>query len=48
MLNTNNPTDSTKTFEQLIIDNEKFVYSVVNKEFKQYSWNIKEDLYSAR
>ena len=39
--------DSEKTFEELIIDNENFVYSVVNKEFKQYSISIKEDLYSA-
>lgn len=39
--------DSEKTFEELIIDNENFVYSTVNKEFKQYPWNVKEDLYSA-
>lgn len=36
-----------KTFEQLITENENFVYYIVNKEFKKYSWNIKEDLYSA-
>lgn len=42
-----NKDDKNKSFEELIIDNEKFVYSIVNKEFKKYSWNIKEDLYSA-
>ena len=40
--------DSKKTFEQLICDNENFVYKVVNDEFKNYSWNIKQELYSAR
>jgi RNA polymerase sigma factor (sigma-70 family) len=43
----NTKPDSEKTFEELIIDNENFVYSTVNKEFKQYPWNVKEDLYSA-
>ena len=43
----NQGTDEGKTFEELIIENENFVYSVVNKEFKQYPWNIKEELYSA-
>ena len=39
--------DYGKTFEQLVIENENFVYSIVNNEFKQYPWNIKEELYSA-
>lgn len=41
--------DQQKTSDQLIIDNQKFAYSVVNKEFKKYLnfTNIKEDLYSA-
>lgn len=46
----NKPTinnDAEKTFEQLILDNENFVYSVVNKEFKQYPLSVKQDLYSA-
>ena len=34
-------------FNQLIIENEKFAYSVVNKEFSKYSWDIKEDLNAA-
>lgn len=47
---TNKPSinnDAEKTFEQLILDNENFVYSVVNKEFKQYPISVKQDLYSA-
>ena len=41
--------DQNKTFEQLVLDNQKFAYSVVNKEFKKYLnfANLKEDLYSA-
>lgn len=39
--------DAKKTFEQLVIDNENFVYSVVHKEFSKYSWSIKQDLFSA-
>lgn len=39
--------DYGKTFEQLVIENEKFAYSIVNKEFAKYSWQIKEELYSA-
>lgn len=39
--------DYGKTFEQLITENEKFAYSIVNNEFSKYSWQIKEDLYSA-
>lgn len=45
--NINTTCDSNKTFEQLVIDNKDFVYSVVNKEFKTYPWNIKNELYSA-
>jgi RNA polymerase primary sigma factor len=43
----NTGSDAGKSFEQLIIENEKFVYSVVNKEFKNTPWDIKPDLYSA-
>lgn len=43
----NNGSDQGKTFDQLIIENERFVYSVVNKEFKNTPWDIKPDLYSA-
>lgn len=43
----NSGSDTGKSFEQLIIENEKFVYSVVNKEFKNTPWDIKPDLYSA-
>lgn len=43
----NKTSDAGKTFEELVIENEKFVYSVVNKEFKHYPWNVKEELYSA-
>lgn len=39
--------DYGKKFDQLIIENENFAYSIVNKEFAKYSWNIKEDLFSA-
>lgn len=39
--------DNKKTPEQLIIDNENFVYSIVNNQFKKYPWNVKEELYSA-
>ena len=41
--------DKHKTFEQLIIDNEKFAYKIVNKQFKKYLnySNLREDLYSA-
>jgi RNA polymerase sigma factor (sigma-70 family) len=38
--------DNTQ-FEKLILENEKFVYSIVHKEFKSYPWDIKEDLFSA-
>lgn len=34
-------------FNKLIIENEKFAYSVVNKEFSKYSYNVKEDLNAA-
>lgn len=34
-------------FEKLILENEKFVYSIVHKEFNNYAWDIKEDLFSA-
>ena len=44
---TNSTCDANKTFEELIIDNQQFVYSVVNKEFSKYPWDIREDLYSA-
>lgn len=43
----NQGSDAGKSFEQLIIENEKFIYSVVNKEFKNTPWDIKPDLYSA-
>lgn len=41
--------DRVKSLDELIIDNEKFAYSVVNNEFKRYLnfSNIREDLYSA-
>lgn len=39
--------DKDKTVDQLILDNQNFVYSIVNKEFKKYPWDIKEELYSA-
>lgn len=41
------PIASQKEFEKLIIDNERFAYSIVNKEFSKYSWDIKDDLNSA-
>ena len=41
------PNKTQAEFEKLIIDNEKFAYSVVNKEFSKYSWDIKKDLNSA-
>ena len=34
-------------FEKLILENEKFVYSIVHKEFKSYPQQVKEDLFSA-
>jgi RNA polymerase sigma factor (sigma-70 family) len=43
----NTTVDSNKTFEELILDNKDFVYSVVNKEFKHFPWHIKNELYSA-
>lgn len=50
-VNSNRPIklDSEKTFDELIIDNERFIYDVVNKEFKQHFSipGLKEDLYSA-
>lgn len=39
--------DYGKSFEQLIIENENFAYSIVNKEFAKYSWQVKEDLFAA-
>lgn len=39
--------DAGKSFEQLILENERFVYKVVNKEFSKYPWEIRDDLYSA-
>lgn len=41
--------DKLKTVQELILDNEKFAYGVVNKEFKKYlSYSsLREDLYSA-
>lgn len=39
--------DYGKSFEQLILENENFAYSVVNKEFAKYSWQVKEDLFGA-
>lgn len=43
----NTTCDAEKSFDDLIIDNIQFVYSVVNKEFSKYPWDIREDLYSA-
>lgn len=39
--------DAGKTFEQLILENERFVYKMVNEEFSKYPWEIRDDLYSA-
>lgn len=41
--------DSKKTPEELILDNEKFSYKVVNEEFKKYLsyHSLREDLFSA-
>lgn len=39
--------DYGKSFEQLILENENFAYSIVNKEFAKYSWQVKEDLFAA-
>ena len=39
--------DYGKDPETLILENENFAYSIVNKEFSKYSWDAKEDLYSA-
>ena len=41
--------DKVKSFEDLILDNQKFAYKVVNKQFKKYLGysNLREDLYSA-
>ena len=44
---TETSSDFGKSFDELVIENEKFVYSVVNNEFKNYPWNVKEELYSA-
>lgn len=41
------PIASQKEFEKLIIDNQNFAYSVVNKEFSKYSWDVRDDLNSA-
>lgn len=34
-------------FDKLIIDNQKFAYSIVSKEFSKYPWNVRDDLNSA-
>lgn len=34
-------------FEKLVIENQNFAYSIVNKEFSKYPWNIKQELNSA-
>ena len=47
VLTADTSSDFGKTFDELVIENEKFVYSVVNNEFKNYPWNVKEELYSA-
>lgn len=39
--------DYGKTFDELIIENENFAYSVVHKEYAKTPWNIKDDLLSA-
>ena len=41
------PIASQEEFERLIIENQNFAYSVVNKEFSKYSWDVKADLNSA-
>ena len=41
------PIASQEEFERLIIENERFAYSIVNKEFGKYSWDVKDDLNSA-
>lgn len=41
------PIASQEIFEKLIIDNQNFAYSIVNKEFAKYPWNIRPDLNSA-
>jgi RNA polymerase sigma factor (sigma-70 family) len=41
------PLVSQEEYEKLIIDNINFVYKVVNDNFSNYSWNIKQELYSA-
>jgi len=34
-------------FDKLIIDNQNFAYSIVNKEFSKYPWDVKQELNSA-
>ena len=46
-LKTIKPIASQEEFEKLIIENERFAYSIVNKEFGKYSWDVKDDLNSA-
>lgn len=41
------PIASQEVFEKLIIDNQNFAYSIVNKEFAKYPWNIRPELNSA-
>lgn len=41
------PLASQEEFEKLIIDNQNFAYSIVNKEFAKYSWDVRSDLNSA-
>jgi RNA polymerase sigma factor (sigma-70 family) len=43
----NTPIASKEEFEKLIIDNQNFAYSIVNKEFGKYSWDVRSDLNSA-
>lgn len=41
------PIASQEVFEKLILDNQNFAYSIVNKEFAKYPWNIRPELNSA-
>lgn len=41
------PIASKEEFERLILENQNFAYSIVNKEFSKYPWSIKPELNSA-
>lgn len=34
-------------YDKLVIENQNFAYSIVNKEFGNYPWNVRSDLNSA-